>query len=81
MDRQTETGKDVAFERYEYADHVVVAADFASVDGDVAVDVVDETAVVVVDTARGTVERDLDLPAGNAQAFNNNGVVSIEVER
>jgi len=81
MDTQTERDEDVVFERYEYEDRVVVAADFAAVGGDVAVDVVDDTAVVVVDTERGTVERDLTLPAGDAQAFNNNGVVSVEVER
>ncbi|MFB6120563.1 MAG: hypothetical protein ABEJ68_05540 [Halobacteriaceae archaeon] len=81
MDKQTEQGDDVVFERYEYEDSVVVAADFAAVGGDVTVDVVDDTAVVVVDTKRGTVERDLNLPAGDAQAFNKNGVVSVEVER
>jgi hypothetical protein len=81
MESKTERGDDVVFERYEYEDGVVVAADFAAVGGDVGVDVVDETAVVVVDAERGTVERDVPLPAGDARTFNNNGVVSIEVKR
>ena len=81
MDEQIERDADLAFERYEYEDSVVVAADVAALDGDVTVDVVDGTAIVVVDTERGTVERDLELPAGDAQAFNKNGVVSIEVNQ
>lgn len=48
---------------------------------DVSVDLVGGTAIVVVESGDETLQRELDLPEGTAEAFNNNGVVSIEVSR
>ncbi|WP_254545067.1 DUF7127 family protein [Halomarina pelagica] len=60
--------------RYDYEDAVVFAADLGHV-GDADVDVVDGTAIVVV----GDQQYEFDVPAGDAQAFIKNGVVTIEV--
>lgn len=66
--------------QYEYADGVVVAADLGvAVDEEATVDVVDDTAIVVVESEQGPVEREFDLPEGAAEAFIKNGVVTIEV--
>lgn len=61
--------------QYEYGDETVLVADFGPVSG--SVDVVDGTAIVVVDGE----QHEFSVPAGAARAVMNNGVVSIEVER
>jgi hypothetical protein len=61
--------------RYEYDDSVVLVADLGI--GDAAVDVVDDTAIVVTDDDQYEVE----LPDGAARASMNNGVLTIEVEQ
>lgn len=61
--------------RYEYDDSVVFAADFGPVEG--TVDVVDGTAMVVVDDE----QYDFDVPEGTVRTVMNNGVVTVEVER
>jgi hypothetical protein len=60
---------------YEYDDTDVLVADFGFVSG--TVDVVDGTAIVVVDDD----QYEFDVPAGVARAVMNNGVVTVEVER
>ncbi|MFC6963587.1 hypothetical protein ACFQJ8_18040 [Halocatena marina] len=42
-----------------------------------SIDVVDDTAIVVI----GDEQYEFDVPAGDAQAFIKNGIVTIEVER
>jgi hypothetical protein len=59
---------------YEYADSDVIVADFGAVEG--SVDVVDGTAIVVVDDE----QHEFPVPEGAASGVMNNGVVSIEVE-
>ena len=61
--------------RYEYDDSAVLVADFGPVDG--AVDVVDGTAMVVVDDDQYEFEVGEDVD----RAIMNNGVVTIETER
>ncbi|MDZ7702152.1 MAG: hypothetical protein U5J98_08880 [Halobacteriales archaeon] len=61
--------------RYDYDDRTVFAADFGAGVAP-AVDVVDDTVIVVTDDGR---QRELELPAGEARAFNRNGVVTVEV--
>lgn len=61
--------------RYEYDDEVVLVADFGPVEGNV--DVVDGTAIVVVDDE----QFEFEVPAGVDRAVINNGIVSIETER
>jgi hypothetical protein len=60
---------------YDYDDESVLVADFGVVDG--SVDVVDGTAIVVVDDE----QHEFSIPAGTNRAIMNNGVVTIEVER
>ncbi|MFO7925366.1 MAG: DUF7127 family protein [Halobacteriota archaeon] len=60
---------------YEYDDSTVLVADFGFVNG--SVDVVDGTAIVVVDDD----QYEFDVPDGATRAIMNNGIVSIEVER
>ena len=61
--------------RYEYDDSAVLVADFGPVHG--AVDVVDGTAMVVVDDDQYEFEIGEDVD----RAIMNNGVVTIETER
>jgi hypothetical protein len=60
---------------YDYDDTSVLVADFGVVDG--SVDIVDGTAIVVVDDE----QHEFSIPAGTNRAIMNNGVVTIEVER
>lgn len=72
--KQTLREQDFESRRFEYDDHTEYVIDFGSgVDG--TVDVVDDTAIVVV----GKDQHDLDVP-GNSQVFMSNGVLTIEVE-
>ncbi|MEF8777699.1 MAG: hypothetical protein V5A36_02175 [Natronomonas sp.] len=60
---------------YDYDDESVLVADFGVVDG--SVDIVDSTAIVVVDDE----QHEFSIPPGTNRAIMNNGVVTIEVER
>lgn len=66
---------DAPVRRFEYEDGTNVLAADLGVVGDASVDVVDGTAIVVT----GTDQYDLSVPAGDAQAFIKNGVLTIEV--
>ena len=77
MDNQTSVGADGMVRRYDYDDRTVIAADFGAAAADVAVDVVDGTAIVVV----GDEQTEISLPDGDGEAFNRNGVVTIEVRQ
>lgn len=67
---------------YEYDDSLVVALDLADAEGEVAVDTVGETAIVVVEGADGTSdETEFDLPGEARESSVNNGVLTIEVEQ
>jgi hypothetical protein len=63
--------------RYQYDDATVFAADLGPGD-DADVDVVDGTVVIVVGDDR---QYEFDAPAGDAQAFIKNGVVTVEVSQ
>ena len=64
--------------RYEYDDGTVVAVDLGPTGADGAVDVVDDTVIVVM----GNEQRELEVPADaeDARAFMKNGVLTIEME-
>lgn len=74
MNTENALSGDATLRRYEYDDGVVVAGDLGPERG-ATVDVVDDTAIVVA----GDEEYDVDLPAGDAEAFIHNGVLTIEV--
>ena len=62
-------------ESYEYDDRTVIAVDLGP-DAEPTVDVVDGTAILVVDGE----QREFDLPGDAVQAINSNGVVTFEVD-
>ena len=67
---------ETSLRRFEYDDAVVLAAD-VGIGEDTTVDVVDETVILVA----GDEQYEQALPeAGDARAFINNGVLTIELE-
>lgn len=73
-------GREVFVRRYEYDDDSVIAIDLGGEAGEASVDVVDGTAIVVIETAEGERQEEFDLPSEEARAFIRNGVLTIEVE-
>ncbi|WP_255149397.1 DUF7127 family protein [Halorarius halobius] len=67
---------DAIARRYDYDEVTVLVADFGA-DRDGSVDLVGETAIVVV----GDEEYEFEVPEGVARASMTNGVVTIEVKR
>ncbi|MBB6645166.1 DUF7127 family protein [Halobellus ruber] len=65
--------------RYEYDDSWVLAADIGAAAGDVDVDVVGRTAIVVAGHGDEVTEVEFELPADDATVETRNGVVTIEV--
>jgi len=65
--------------RYEYDDSWVLVADVGAAAGDVDVDVVGTTAIVVAEHDSELTEAEFELPGSDATARTNNGVVTIEV--
>ncbi|WP_435154597.1 DUF7127 family protein [Haladaptatus sp. DFWS20] len=65
--------------RYSYDDGEVIVADFGT--ADVSVDVLEDVAIVVAEHDGEQTQTEVELPAGEAQAFINNGVLTIEVRR
>ena len=64
--------------QYRYDDGMVFAVDFGAAGADAAVDVVDDTVIVVLEDDQ--VELELPAAVDDAQAFIKNGVLTIEVE-
>ena len=82
MNTTQQTGSDGQIvRRYEYDDSWVLVADVGAAAGDVDIDTVGTTAIVVVDDGSEITEAEFDLPEGDATAGTNNGVVTIEVEQ
>jgi hypothetical protein len=75
MSELQQFGDEVSVRRYEYDDGVVLAADFGP-SREAAVDVVDDTVIVVTDDDQYELEVE-----GDATAFISNGVLTIEVEQ
>lgn len=81
MNQQHQTGDEGALvRRYEDGDEWTVAADLGVGDDAVDVDVVGETAIVVVETASGVHESELDLPGDAERVKMNNGVLVVRGE-
>ncbi|GGL24070.1 hypothetical protein GCM10009037_04470 [Halarchaeum grantii] len=80
--QNTLTDQSGPVERYDYTDESVVVADTSFADERVSVDVVDGTAILVVEGDGEDAQYEIDLPTGEvARAFINNGVVTVEVDR
>lgn len=75
MVRHQSTGEDGRLvRRYDYEDEWVIAADVSVSDGHLDVDVVDETAIVLVD---GNTEFEFTLPGSVDSVDTNNGVLVV----
>lgn len=70
-----------ALRRYEYPDSYVVAVDLGVSEDAVSVDVLGETAIVVMEGDEGVREAEVDLPATGGAAAVNNGVLTVTVEK
>lgn len=66
----------VVADQFDYADHTVYAIDFGP-NRDPTVDLVDDTAIVIVNDN----QHEIDLPTGNGEVINNNGIVTITVRK
>lgn len=75
-----EASDEVLYRQYDYDDETVFVADLGRRASDAFVEVVDGTAIVVVETGEGQEQYEFDLPSENAHTFISNGVLTIEVE-
>jgi len=79
MVRQQYAGEDEGFvRRYDYEDGWVIAADVGAADDRLATDVVDETAIVLVDDE---VELEFEVPGSVESVDTNNGVLVVRGDR
>lgn len=62
--------------RFDYEDHSVITVDFGP-GADPIVDVVDGTAILIVEDT----QNELDLPDGEVEVFNRNGVITFEIRQ
>lgn len=69
VDQQT-----VAVREYEYDDGTVIVVDFGRTIDDLSVDIVDETAIVVVDDQ----QIEFEVPSGANEVIANDGILTIE---
>jgi len=74
MNTEQQLFDELPVRRFEYDDSVVLAADVGVAD-DTSVDVVDDTVILVA----GDEQYEQPLPEGDARAFINNGVLTIEL--
>ncbi|WP_101298195.1 Hsp20/alpha crystallin family protein [Halegenticoccus soli] len=70
-------GSERFLRRYDYGDEWVVAADLGVSDEAVDVDVVGETAIIVVERDGRVWETEFELPDAGAEAFMKNGVLTL----
>ena len=74
------SGDERILRRYDYDDAAVVVADLGVADEHASVEVLDEVALVVVEAGGEVEQAEIPLPeGGDAKAFINNGVLTIEV--
>lgn len=78
MNQPQQIGDEGFVRRYEDDDRWTVAADLGVVTEEVDVDVVDGTAIVVMETESEVHEAEFDLPGAAESVVVNNGVVAIE---
>ena len=72
-------GQDRFVRRYEYDEDTVIAVDLGVETADASVDIIDGTAIVVIETPEGERQEEFDLPDDDARAFMRNGILTIEV--
>ena len=75
------SGDERILRQYDYDDATVVVADLGVADESTSIEVLDDVVLVVVDADGETEQAEIPLPEeGDAKAFINNGVVTIEVQ-
>ena len=70
---------EVLYRQYDYDEKTVFVADLGADVDDGSVEIIDGTAIVVLDAPEGPQQYEFDVPAGDAHTFIKNGVLSIEV--
>jgi hypothetical protein len=70
---------EVLYRQYDYGDETVVVVDLGADVEDESVEFVDGTAIVVLDSETASRQYEFEVPDGDARAFINNGVLSVEV--
>lgn len=79
MPHEAQSRSDLPVRRYDYEHESLIVADLGGA-GDASVEVLGETAVVVVERPDGDVQYEIDLPPeGVSNTFITNGVLTIEV--
>lgn len=79
MQQPQSTGRDErVLRQYDYEDQTVLALDLNA--GDVDVDIVGTTAIVVAERGDQVREAEFELPGAATAVSSNNGVVTITVE-
>ncbi|MFB6133112.1 MAG: Hsp20/alpha crystallin family protein [Halanaeroarchaeum sp.] len=74
-----EASDEVLYRQYDYDEETVIVADLGRLTSEASVDVVDETAIVVVEIDGQQRQYEFDLPSEDAHTFISNGVLTIEV--
>lgn len=67
---------EIPVQRFDYDEHSVITVDFGP-GVDPIVDVVDGTAILIVEDT----QNELDLPEGEVEVFNQNGVITFEIHQ
>lgn len=81
MDLSQHSGQGPLAHRYDYADQTILAFDLGLPEDAVSVDIVDGTAILVIESDDESRTEEFDIPAGDAGVFMNNGVLTIVVDQ
>lgn len=76
------SGDDRMVRQYDYDDESVIVVDLDVPDETVSLEVLEDAVLVVVETVEESGQAEIPIPEdGDARAFMNNGVLTIEVSR
>lgn len=81
MNLSQHSGQGPLAHRYDYPDQTILAFDLGLPEEAVSVDIVDGTAILVIETDDESQTEEFDVPAGDAGVFMNNGVLTIVVDQ
>lgn len=80
MNSSQPAGQATLARRYDYPERTVLAMDLQVPEESLHVDVVDGTAIVVVETEDGPRTEEFEVPEGDPDVFMNNGVLTIVID-
>lgn len=81
MNSSQHSGQAPLARRYDYPERTILALDLQVPEESVNVDIVDGTAILVVETDDGPRTEEFEVPGGDADVFMNNGILTIVVDR